>query len=355
MTAGAGGTAGPVRRGFEIDEARLDDYLRELLPGYAGPLSLQQFAGGQSNPTYRLRTPGRSYVLRRKPPGVLLPSAHAVDREYRVIDALGRLGGVPVPRALHLCLDESVIGTSFYVMECVEGRILRDAALPEVPQAARPAHCEAIVDALARLHRADYRAAGLGDFGRAGGYVVRQFSRWSRQYLEDTEAGRNEDMDRLVDWLPTHMPGTERTTLVHGDYRCDNLVFHPEEPRVLAILDWELATLGDPIADFTYHLMMYRMPPLAVTGLAGRDLQALNLPPEDLYVRWYCERMGLDSVPDLDFYLAFNLFKLAAVFHGIRGRLIRGTAAGATARAYAACVEEAARLAWQQARRAAPG
>jgi len=355
VTAGDGGTAGPVRPGFEIDATRLDDYLSASVPGYAGPLGLRQFEGGQSNPTYLLQTPGRRYVLRRKPPGVLLPSAHAVDREYRVIDALGRLGGVPVPRALHLCLDETVIGTTFYVMECVEGRIFRDAALPEVPRASRPAHCEAIVDALARVHRVDYRAAGLGEFGRTGGYVARQVSRWSRQYLEDAEAGRNADMDRLVEWLPAHMPGTERTTLVHGDYRCDNVVFHREEPRVLAILDWELATLGDPIADFTYHLMMYRMPPLAVTGLGGLDLEALNLPSESVYARWYCERVGLDAVPDLDFYLAFNLFKLAAVFHGIRGRLIRGTAAGAAAKAYAACVEDAARLAWQQARRATGG
>ncbi len=351
----AGGAPGPVRAGFEIDAQRLDEYLHGVLPAYSGPLTLRQFEGGQSNPTYRLQTPGRSYVLRRKPPGALLPSAHAIDREYRVIEALGRLGRVPVPRALHLCLDETVVGTSFYLMECVEGRIFRDAALPEVSAAGRPAHCEAIVDALAQVHRTDYRAAGLAEFGRSGGYLARQFSRWSRQYLGDAEAGRNEDMDRLVEWLPAHMPDTERTTLVHGDYRCDNVVFHAEEPRVLAILDWELATLGDPIADFTYHLMMYRMPPLAVTGLGGLDLKALNLPEESTYVKWYCERTGLSGVPDLDFYLAFNLFKLAAVFHGIRGRLIRGTAAGATARAYAACVEDAARLAWQQARRAARG
>ena len=344
--------AGPVRPGFGFDEARLDRYLRGVLPGYAGPPEVRQFEGGQSNPTYLLSTPAAHYVLRRKPPGTLLPSAHAVDREYRVIAALAAQGRVPVPQALHLCLDETVIGTSFYVMEHVEGRIFRDAALPEVPREQRPACCEAIVDALARLHRADYRAAGLADFGRPGGYVSRQFSRWARQYREDADAGRVQEMDRLIEWLPANMPGGERTTLVHGDYRCDNVVFHPAEPRVLAILDWELATLGDPIADFTYHLMMYRMPPLAVTGLAGLDLEALNLPAESRYLCWYCDRVGLDAVPHLDFYLAFNLFKLAAVFHGIRGRLIRGTAAGASAEAYAACVEDAARLAWAQARRA---
>lgn len=343
---------GAVRAGFGFDEARLDRYLGGCLAGYSGPLAVRQFEGGQSNPTYLLETPARRYVLRRKPPGTLLPSAHAVEREFRVIAALGRLGGVPVPEALHLCTDESVIGTSFYVMSYVEGRIFRHAALPEAPADARPACCAAIVDALASLHRADYRAAGLADFGPPGGYVARQFARWSRQYLHDAEAGRNADMDRLLDWLPANMPEQSETTLVHGDFRCDNVVFHPNEPRVLAILDWELSTLGDPIADFTYHLMMYRVPPLAVTGLGGLDLEALNIPAEEQYVRWYCERTGRRSIEHLDFYLAFNLFKLAAVFHGIRGRLIRGTAAGASAEAYAACVEDAARLAWEQARRA---
>jgi aminoglycoside phosphotransferase (APT) family kinase protein len=349
----AGVTA--VRAGFELDATRLDGHLRRHLPGYAGPLEIAQFAGGQSNPTYLLTTPGHRYVLRRKPPGALLPSAHAVDREFRVISALGASSDVPVPKAWLFCEDEAVAGTAFYVMDWVDGRILRDPALPEVPAPARPAHSEALVDALARLHRVDHRAAGLADFGRTGGYVARQFARWSKQYLDDTAAGRVAAMDRLVEWLPTRMPADDTTCVVHGDYRCDNVVFHPTEPRVLAILDWELATLGDPLADFAYYVMVYRMPDAGVPGLAGRDLAGLNLPAEEDCVAAYCRRTGLDGIPDLDFYIAFNLFKLAAVLHGIRGRVLRGTAAGARARDYAQQVELVAGLAWQQAERAMRG
>jgi len=341
-----------VRPGFELDAARLDAYLHERLPGYAGPLEISQFEGGQSNPTYLLATPGHRYVLRRKPPGRLLPSAHAVDREFRVLSALGASSDVPVPRTWLLCDDDAVAGTAFYLMDWVEGRIIRDPSLPEVPFAQRPAHSEALVDALARLHRVDYRAAGLESFGRAGGYVARQFARWSKQYLEDADAGRVEAMDRLVEWLPTRMPAADDTCVVHGDYRCDNVVFHPSEPRVMAILDWELATLGDPLADFAYYLMVYRMPDAGVPGLAGRDLHALNLPAEQDCVAAYCRRTGRSGIPDLDFYVAFNLFKLAGVLHGIRGRVIKGTAASVRAREYAAKVELVAELAWRQAERA---
>jgi len=325
--------------------------LRQQLPDFAGPLEISQFEGGQSNPTYLLSTPSRRYVLRRKPPGRLLPSAHAVDREYRVISALGATD-VPVPRALLLCDDESVVGTAFYLMEWVPGRIIRDPGFPQVAPVDRPAHSEAIIDALARLHRVDFQGVGLADFGRQGGYVARQFARWSGQYLQDEAAGRVEAMDRLVEWLPTRMPQADETRIVHGDYRCDNLIFHPTEPRVLAILDWELATLGDPLADFAYYLMVYRMPQVGVPGLAGRDLKALNLPDEEACVAAYCERTGRRGIPDLDFYIAFNLFKLAAVLHGIKGRLLRGTAASAKAREYAAKVEPLAQLAWAQAERA---
>jgi aminoglycoside phosphotransferase (APT) family kinase protein len=344
--------AGPVRRGFEFDPGRLDEYLRQRLADYSGPLSVSQFEGGQSNPTYLLSTPGRRYVLRRKPPGRLLPSAHAVEREYRVISALGSSSDVPVPRALLLCEDDSVVGTAFYVMEWAAGRILRDPGFPEVAPADRPAHSAVIIDALARLHGADLIEAGLADFGRHGGYVARQFARWSQQYLQDQAAGRVEAMDRLVEWLPTRMPAAVETRVVHGDYRCDNLVFHPSQPRVLAILDWELATLGDPLADFAYYLMIYRMPNAGVPGLAGRDLSALNLPDEAACVETYCRLTGRSGIADLDFYVAFNLFKLAAVLHGIRGRVLRGTAAGAQAREYAAKVEPLAELAWLQAERA---
>jgi aminoglycoside phosphotransferase (APT) family kinase protein len=344
-----------VRPGFDFDVGPLADYLAGAVSGFRGPLELRQFSGGQSNPTYLLTTPERRYVLRRKPPGVLLASAHAVDREYRVLAALGAMSDVPVPRVLALCMDPAVIGTAFYVMDHIEGRVLRDAAFPEVGRDERPAYAEAVVDALARLHGADYRAAGLADFGREGGYLRRQFSRWSRQYAEDAEAGRVPVMDRLIEWLPAQLPEVEETCIVHGDYRCDNVIFHPHEPRVLAVLDWELATLGNPLADFGYHLMMYRMPPLAVTGLLGRDLAAMNLPDESRYVAWYCAKTGRSGIPGLDVLVAFNLFKLAAVCHGIRGRLLRGNAADAAARSYAAQVEPIAELAWAQAERAMAG
>jgi aminoglycoside phosphotransferase (APT) family kinase protein len=343
--------SGPIRQGFELDLGRLDAYLTRHLPGFSGPLQASQFEGGQSNPTYLLSTPRRRYVLRRKPPGTLLPSAHAVDREYRVISALGATD-VPVPRALLLCDDDEIVGTAFYLMEWVPGRIIRDPGFPGVAPADRPAHSEAIIDALARLHSVDVRQAGLEDFGRSGDYVARQFARWSGQYLQDEAAGRVAAMDRLVEWLPTRMPQADDTCVVHGDYRCDNLIFHPTEPRVLAILDWELATLGDPLADFAYYLMVYRMPEAGVPGLAGRDLRALNLPDEATCVEAYCRRTGRSGIPDLDFYIAFNLFKLAAVLHGIKGRVLRGTAASVKARQYAAKVEPLAELAWAQAERA---
>ena len=340
-----------VRRGFEIDAGALDRYLRDRLVGYSGPLEISQFQGGQSNPTYLLTTPARRYVLRRKPPGRLLPSAHAVDREFRVISALGRGSDVPVPQALLLCEDDGVIGTVFYVMDWVEGRILRDPAFPELAAPTRRRASLALIDALARLHRVVPAVVGLGDFGRSGGYVARQFARWSKQYLQDESAGRVEAMDRLVEWLPTRMPRQEQTCVVHGDYRCDNVVFDRAEPRVLAILDWELATLGDPLADFAYYVMIYRMPDAGVSGLAGKDLAGLGLPTEEECVAEYCRLAGRSGIPDLDFYVAFNLFKLAGVLHGIRGRVLRGNAASARAREYAAMVDQVADLAWQQAER----
>jgi len=335
-----------------VDTASLGIYLELHIPGFKGPVSAEKFAGGQSNPTFKLTAGGQSYVLRRKPPGRLLPSAHAVDREFRVISALGRGSDVPVPQALLLCEDEGVIGTLFYVMDWVDGRILRDPAFPELPVPTRRQASFALIDALARLHRVVPAAVGLAEFGSAGGYVARQFARWSKQYLQDESAGRVEAMDRLVEWLPTRMPQQEETCVVHGDYRCDNVVFDRAEPRVLAILDWELATLGDPLADFAYYLMVYRMPEAGVPGLAGRDLRALNLPGEEACVEAYCRRTGRSGIADLDFYIAFNLFKLAAVLHGIKGRVLRGTAAGARARQYAEKVEPLAELAWAQAERA---
>lgn len=341
-----------VRNAHRFDESALEDWLRDHVDGYRGPLKVEQFKGGQSNPTYKLVTPARSYVLRRKPPGRLLPGAHAVDREYRVITALGGQG-FPVARTFGLCLDDEVIGTPFYVMEMVEGRIFWDAALPDVSAAERPRYFDAMNATLAALHGIDPEAIGLADYGRPGNYFERQIARWSGQYLTDEDAGRVPAMDRLVEWLPQNVPSDEpQPRIIHGDFRCDNMIFHPDEPRVLAVLDWELSTLGHPLADFSYHLMMYRMPHSLSTGLLGLDLQALNIPSEAEYVAAYCRRTGRDGIPHLDFYMAFNLFRLAAIVHGIKGRVARGNASSSHAAAMAASLEPLADLAWKQAQAA---
>jgi aminoglycoside phosphotransferase (APT) family kinase protein len=333
--------------------SELERWMRGNVAGYEGPLAVTQFKGGQSNPTYRLDTPGGSYVLRRKPPGRLLPGAHAVDREYRAISGLAS-AGFPVAKAFGLCMDEAVIGTPFYVMELVEGRIFWNAALPEVATRDRAAYFDAMNETIARLHTIEPEAIGLGDYGKPGNYFERQIARWSNQYLNDAEAGRVEAMDRLVDWLPRHVPeaGGDEARIIHGDFRCDNMIFHPTEPRVLAVLDWELSTLGHPLADFAYHAMMYRMPAGITAGLAGEDLAALNIPSEAEYVAAYCRRTGRGGIPDLDFYVAFNMFRLAAIVHGIRGRVVRGTAASAHAAEMAKRLGPLAALAWEQAERA---
>jgi aminoglycoside phosphotransferase (APT) family kinase protein len=338
-----------VRNAHRFDAARLERWMEREVDGFEGPLRVEQFKGGQSNPTYKLMTPNRSYVLRRKPPGRLLPGAHAVDREYRAISALGTQG-FPVARTFGLCLDEAVVGTPFYVMEMVEGRIFWETDFPQVSAGERPAYFDAMNATIARLHAIDPQAAGLGDYGKPGNYFERQIGRWSKQYLGDEEAGRVPAMDRLVEWLPANIPADEgEARIIHGDFRCDNMIFHPTEPRVLAVLDWELSTLGHPLADFTYHLMMYRMPTGISTGLAGRDLAGLNIPSEEEYVAAYCRRTGRQGIRDIDFYMAFNMFRLAAIVHGIKGRLARGTAASAHADKMAASLEDLADLAWRQA------
>ncbi|HYC55637.1 MAG TPA: phosphotransferase family protein [Candidatus Binatia bacterium] len=337
-----------VRPALRFDEARLEAWLESEVEGFAGPLRIEQFRGGQSNPTYRLITPRRDYVLRRKPPGPLLPGAHAVDREYRVITALGAQG-YPVARTYGLCLDEAVIGTAFYVMEMVSGRIFWEASFPQVAAADRPAYFDSMNAAMAALHRIDPEAVGLGDYGKPGNYFERQIARWSKQYQLDSEAGRVPAMDRLVEWLPEHVPPDEpQARIIHGDFRCDNMVFHPERPEVLAVLDWELSTLGHPLADFSYHLMMYRLP----EGLAGLDLAALNIPAEEDHVAAYCRRTGREGIDHLDFYMAFNLFRLAGIVHGIKGRLVRGTASSAHAAEMVKRLEPLAELGWEQAKRA---
>ena len=333
-----------VREGYGFDAAALEDWMAGHVPGFAGPLTLEQFKGGQSNPTYQVLTPGRSYVLRRKPPGPILKGAHAVEREARVLTALGRVG-FPVPHVYASCAEERVIGTPFFVMEHVRGRIFWDATFPQVRRDERRAYFEAMNDTLARLHSLDPAAVGLEDYGKSGSYFVRQIGRWSKQYLEDTVAGRDADMDWVVRELPARIPAGDETALVHGDFRCDNLIMHPSEPRVIAVLDWELSTLGHPLADFAYHAMMYHMPPQIVAGLAGADLAALNIPSESEYLDGYCRRTGRTSIAHYDFYLAFNFFRVAAIFHGIKGRVLRGTASSSHARERAESFATLARLA----------
>ncbi len=344
--ANSGTTA--VRKGYAFDEAALARWMVDNVPGFVGPINVEQFKGGQSNPTYKLITPGKTYVLRRKPPGQLLAGAHAIEREAKVLTALGRVG-FPVAQVHALCTDETVIGTWFYVMDMVEGRIFWDATFPGVSNEERPFYFDAMNATIAQLHCLDPVAIGLGDYGRPGSYFERQIARWSKQYLADPDAGRDGNMDRLIAWLPTAIPEGEETRVIHGDFRCDNAIFHPTEPRILAVLDWELSTLGHPLADFAYHAMMYRMPPHIVAGLAGTDLMALNIPSEQAYIESYCRRTGRPSIPDFQFALAFNFFRLAAIFHGIRGRVLRGTAANAQAQARAESFTELAALGWQTA------
>ena len=347
MTAsGASANSGTstVREQHRFDEAALASWMAVYIDGYAGPLEVAQFKGGQSNPTYRLSTPTRNYVLRRKPPGQTVQGAHAVDREARILQALAP-AGFPVAKVYGLCTDDSVIGSWFYIMELVEGRIFWDASFSEVPHDQRPAYFDAMNATIAQLHSLDYAALGLEGFGKPGNYFERQISRWSRQYMEDEEAGRDGDMDALLEWLPNNIPDGDDSSIVHGDFRCDNMIFHPSEPRILAVLDWELSTLGHPLADFAYHAMMYQMPPDIVAGLGDADVASLNIPTQAEYVAAYCARTGRTEIPNWDFYIAFNFFRLAAIFHGIKGRVIRGTAASAHAKDRAASFPRLTRLA----------
>jgi aminoglycoside phosphotransferase (APT) family kinase protein len=341
-----------VSERLRFDEAGLARWMEDHVPGFRGPLTVSQFKGGQSNPTYKLDTPAASYVIRRKPPGKILPGAHAVDREYRVMAALG-VQGFPVPRVHGLCEDDAVIGTPFFVMDMVPGRIVWEAQFPDIAPDARAAHFDAMNATIAQLHSYDPAAIGLGDYGKATGYVERQVGRWSRQYLTDADGGRVEDMDRLVDWLAANLPpdsGESRVT--HGDFRCDNMIFDADAPQVRAVLDWELSTLGDPVADFTYHCLMFRMPAGIFTGLHGLDLPALGVPSEEDYVAAYCRRTGRDGIPAFDYLIVFNLFRLAAIIHGIKGRLARGNASSAQAAETVKALEPLAALAWQQAQAA---
>jgi aminoglycoside phosphotransferase (APT) family kinase protein len=337
-----------------FDAGRLEAWLAPRVAGFAGPLQVRQFKGGQSNPTYLLTTPTARYVLRRKPPGKLLASAHAVDREYRVLAALHGQG-FPVAEPLVYCADEAVIGTPFYVMGHVDGRVFWDPAIPGSRPQERAAIYDAMNATLARLHAFDPAALGLADFGRPEGYVARQVRRWSEQYRASATQSIPE-MDRLMEWLPEHVPPTSRPALVHGDYRLDNLILHAAEPRVAAVIDWELATLGDPNADAVYHLMTWVMPPSESGGgtgtLVGQDLDALGIPRFEAYAGLYARRMGLAEIPHLETLLAYNFFRLAAILQGIVGRVRDGTAANENAAAMANEVRPLAAAAWEWARKA---
>ena len=342
------GTA-PVREQHRFDERALESYLAQHIAGFRGPLTVEQFKGGQSNPTYRLTTPSRRYVLRRKPPGKLLPSAHAVDREYKVMTALGSVG-FPVPATHLLCEDESIIGTAFFVMDCVDGRILWEQSLPGMAPAERAVLYDEMNRVIALLHSIDHTAIGLSDYGRPGNYFARQIKRWSDQYRV-SETQPIPAMDLLLEWLPANIPAGDETTIVHGDFRLDNMIFDPVEPHVLAVLDWELSTLGHPLADFSYHCMSWHIPPGNFRGIAGLDLAALGIPSEQSYIEAYCRRTGRDGIPNWDFYLAFGFFRIAAILQGIAKRALDGTASSAHAVETGKRAGPMAELGWQCAER----
>lgn len=337
-----------------FDVATLERWLAQHIPGFEGPLQVQKFPGGQSNPTFKLITPKQLYVMRAKPGPVakLLPSAHAIEREFRVMSGL-QSTAVPVARMHVLCEDESVIGRAFYVMEHVEGRVLWEQSLPSMTREQRRAIYLEMNRVQAALHTVQPASVGLADYGKPGNYFERQIGRWSKQYIASATQSIPE-MDRLIEWLPNHIPAMARdeslVSIVHGDYRMDNLMFHPTEPRVLAVLDWELSTLGHPFADFSYHCMSWHIPPGMFRGIGGMDLDALGIPSEREYIELYCQRTGFTTADalmgDWNFYLAYNMFRLAAILQGIAKRVEEGTASSAQARESGALARPIAELAW---------
>jgi aminoglycoside phosphotransferase (APT) family kinase protein len=340
----------PVRENHRFDETRLAHYLRERMPDFRGSLKVRQFVGGQSNPTFLLETADARFVMRKKPPGTLLQSAHQVEREFRIIKALAATD-VPVPRVHLLCEDTSVIGTAFFVMDFVEGRIMRDPMMPNSNPRERAACYDSMNDVLARLHRVDFRAVGLGDYGRPHAYVERQLARWSRQY-EASKIDEIPEMDLLTEWLRRNIPADE-TTIAHGDYRIENIVFHPSEPRVVAVLDWELSTLGHPLSDLAWASRAYHCPSGidGVTSFQGIDLRAYGIPGEDEFVAAYCRRTGRSGVPDLMFFVAFSFFRGAAISQGIAMRAKLGNASGPDAALRGAMARQTAELGWQVAQK----
>ncbi len=337
----------PVAAAHRFDEARLADWLARHVEGATGALQVEQFKGGQSNPTYKLILPERTLVMRAKPgpAAKLLPSAHAIEREFRILSALAP-SEVPVPRTHALCEDETVIGRAFYIMDFVPGRVFWSPQLPELPASERSAIFAEMNRVIAALHRTDWRSLGLADYGRHEGYLARQIARWSQQYRA-SETEPIAAMDALIAWLPQHIPPGEETAIVHGDFRLDNLIFHPTEPRILAVLDWELSTLGHPLADFAYHCMTWYLPPGAGRGLAGIDLSGSGIPRVEDYIAEYCQRTGREGIPHFDFYLAYNLFRMAGILQGIMKRVEEGTASSEHARAMGRAARPMAELGWQ--------
>jgi len=343
----------PVSGHLALPIEPLARWCEQTIAGFQGPLTVSQFKGGQSNPTYAIAAQSGDYVLRRKPPGKLLASAHAIDREFRVLSALSKQG-FPVAHPLAFCTDTTIIGTEFYIMNLVKGRVIWEPEMPAANPQERHDTFKAMAETLAQLHSYDPVALGLGDFGKAEGYVARQTRRWSENYrLSATE--EIEDMDRLINWLPDHLPSASRVAIVHGDYRLDNLILAPDSPDIRAVLDWELATLGDPLADLVYHLMTWVMPRSesgAGTGsLLGLDLETLGLPSLEQHAAHYAQKAGLDQIPHLETYLAYNFFRLAAILQGIVGRVRDGTASNENAAAMAAQVRPLARAGWAYAKK----
>lgn len=335
---------------LRVDETALNAYMQAHVEGYQGPPSIQKFKGGQSNPTYLVTTPEKKYVLRRKPPGKLLPSAHAVEREYKVMTALHG-AGFPAPKTYALCEDPDVIGTSFFIMDFVEGRIFWDSALPDADPSERRPLYHALTDTLADLHLIDFKKAGLGDYGKQGEYFERQIGRWSKQY-KAAETEEINAMDQLIAWLPGAIPQDDAVSIVHGDLRFDNVIMHPGEPKTLAVLDWELSTLGHPLADFTYFLMVWHFPPSVRGGLAGLDLKALQIPTLDETIERYCARTGREEIKDIDFCLSYNMFRLASIAQGVYARALQGNASSEQAIKMGGQIKPLAELAWAYAQKA---
>jgi aminoglycoside phosphotransferase (APT) family kinase protein len=345
-----GSEAGAVREAHRFDEDRLAEYLKGAIPGFAGPLTVTQFKGGQSNPTFLLVTPARRYVLRKKPPGKLLASAHQIEREYKVIEALAKTD-VPVAEAILLCEDPAIIGTAFYVMGHVDGRVLRDPQLPGMTRDERAAIYDSMNDVMARMHKVDVNAVGLGDFGKPGNYFDRQIGRWSKQY----EAAKTDDlppMDALMAWLPVNIPPDDQVSIAHGDYRLENTICHPTQPRILAVLDWELATLGHPLADVAYNCMPYHIADPTMGNLMNVDFAATGIPTEAEYLAAYCKRTGRAGIPNWEFYLAFSMFRLASIAQGVYKRGLDGNASSEKAVMYGAVARFLAELACETLRKA---